>query len=80
VGHQRQLMGSVELDEGARCRIFLLRACPAIVGKYPVDKALAQVRIVQAAFFLQGEQGKAFHHLTGKDAGQYQQVVRVRPA
>jgi hypothetical protein len=56
-------------DQAAGRGLFVEELCPAIVGKDPLDKVLAQWHVVQAALFFHRKQRKTVREGAGEHAG-----------
>ena len=77
VGHERQFVRGVELacpdrrdrDQAAWGGLLVQHFGPAVVGKNPLDKVLAQGQVVEPSLLLQWQQGKAVHDFAGEHAG-----------
>ena len=68
VGHEQQLLAGLEIDEVADLPAALEQAREPIVGEDADDEALAQARVVQSAFFLDGQQRQQRHEGVGEQA------------
>ena len=68
VGHERQLVGGMELDQATWRGLLIEHSRPAVIGKNPLDKILPQRQVVEPSFLLQWQQGEALNDLTGEHA------------
>jgi hypothetical protein len=68
MGHEGQLVGGMELDQAAGGRLLLQHLRPAIVGKDPLDKVLAERHVVEPALLLKRQEREAVHDLPGEHA------------